>query len=67
MVDYIISDDTECLHSRIGNGSAVNPVDMSHKIKNPNSYYYGKDVIMLRHTSYIIPKGSPLQVYLIIT
>ena len=62
MVEYVISDDTECLHSRTGNGSAVNPVDMSHKDKNPNSYYYGKDVIWLVHTSYILPKGSPLQV-----
>ena len=62
MVEYGISDDTECLHSRIGNGSAVTPLDMSVKVKHPNSFYYGKDVIWLVHTSYILPKGSPLQV-----
>ena len=62
MVEYVISDDTEFLHSRIGNGSAATTVDISHKDKNPNSYYYGKDVVWLVHTSYILPKGSPLQV-----
>ena len=29
---------------------------------HPNSYHFSKDPLYHRHTSYIVPKGSPLQV-----
>ena len=46
---------------RINNGHAAAVTYAHEKIRIPNSYHYS-DYFTARHTSYIVPKGSPLQV-----
>ena len=48
------------LHSRSANGSAVSIAQLPKM--HPNTHHYSQDNIYFSHTSYILPKGSPLQV-----
>ena len=37
-------------------------VTTDNKIMEPNNGYYSKEIFLATHSSYILPKGSPLMV-----
>ena len=47
---------------RSANGTAVGAVGAHWKLMNPNMFHYSRESFLSFPTSYITPKGSPLQV-----
>ena len=53
---------TKAFHFRAANGTAVGLINNNFKAMNPNMYHYSKEAFYSDLTSYVTPKGSPLQV-----
>ena len=47
---------------RAANGTAAGAIYLEWKAMHPQMYHYSKEVIYSIQTTYITPKGSPLQV-----
>ena len=54
---------TKAFNFRADNGTAVGLIDNDFKAMNPNMYHYSKEILHSQLTTYVTPKGSPLQVY----
>ena len=49
-------------HFRVGNGTAATLLNQDWKAMQINTYHFSKEKITSRLKTYIMPKGSPLQV-----
>ena len=47
---------------RVANGSAVAAASTDLTAIHTNNYYFSKDPLYTEHSSYVVHKGSPLQV-----
>ena len=50
------------LFYRTKNGTAAQIAPATYKALHINKYYYGNDPVMTAYSSFILPKGSPLEV-----
>ena len=53
---------TKFINNRVSNGSATALTNSDYEAMYPNSYHASDDIIYFKPTSFIVPKGSPLQV-----
>ena len=50
-------------HFRVANGTGVGLVNTEFKVIKPRMYHYSKEAVESMVTTFITPKGSPLQVF----